>query len=88
MQILIDPLSRFMLIKGRSNWKLLSYLMDKYAEMHAKKWGCWWNRDIDALLATSGLDIIEHRRKHLGTLHWVVARPRKQEPAKDNTSVE
>ena len=59
---------------GRSKYGFLNGQLDKSAEPHAEKFGCWWNRDVGALVERSGLEVLEMRRHHLGTTWWVVLR--------------
>ena len=46
-----------------------------HAGTHARDWGCWWNRDVPALVREAGLRVVEHRTFNLGTTHWIVAAP-------------
>ena len=43
--------------------------------MHAKKHGCWWNRDIGEIVRESGLIVDRVERRQLGTLWILEARP-------------
>jgi methyltransferase OMS1 len=62
---------------GRSSYQWLNNQLDKHAEEHHHKWACWWNRDIEALIAKSNLEIESYWRWHFGTTYYIVARPRK-----------
>lgn len=42
---------------------------------HAKRWGCWWNRDMDAIVQASGLVVVEQEQHHFGTTYVFVLRP-------------
>jgi len=67
---------------GRSTYDWLSRLLDGSAAKHAEKWGCWYNRDIEKLVADAGLQVETYRRFHFGTTHYIVASPpRAQEPS-------
>jgi methyltransferase OMS1 len=54
----------------------MNKVLDKTAIDHAKKWGCWWNRDIIELLQQSGLEIISIQRYHFGTTYEIIAKPK------------
>ncbi|KAG4229815.1 hypothetical protein PC116_g21865, partial [Phytophthora cactorum] len=41
---------------GQSNYTWLSGILDKFADLHAQKWGCHWNRDILALVELTRLE--------------------------------
>lgn len=61
---------------GRSkSFNGLSNYLDKYAERHAKNWGCVWNRDLDDILDKAGLEIDKVHTWHFGTTYYVVCRP-------------
>ncbi|CUS14851.1 unnamed protein product [Tuber aestivum] len=68
---------------GRSRFEWINDLLDRLAWGHARRWGCWWNRDIGELVERSGLKLLEVRRYHFGTTWWVVAVP----PDEDKTIV-
>mmetsp|Transcript_3576 Transcript_3576/g.8773 ORF Transcript_3576/g.8773 Transcript_3576/m.8773 type:complete len:287 (+) Transcript_3576:89-949(+) len=59
---------------GRSWLAPLNWMLDGSAANHAKKWGCWWNRDIQEIVRQSGLQIVERKSYHLGTTHMVIAK--------------
>jgi methyltransferase OMS1 len=50
-------------------------MLDRSAVAHARRWGCWWNRDVQGLVAAAGLRVVECRRHHLGTTYAIVAAP-------------
>lgn len=60
---------------GRSSYAWLSGLLDKFADLHAQKWGCHWNRDILALVEKAGLEVETVQRFHFGTTYYIVAKP-------------
>lgn len=60
---------------GRSTWPWLNHLLDGLAKSHAVRFGCWWNRDIGAILHNSGLIIETEERWHLGTTSFIIAKP-------------
>lgn len=73
---------------GRSHqWGWVTSHLDQYAEQHAANWGCVWNRDLDALLASvrDVLDVQVLHRWHFGTTYYVVCCP-KQQPASQPSS--
>mmetsp|Transcript_4071 Transcript_4071/g.11392 ORF Transcript_4071/g.11392 Transcript_4071/m.11392 type:complete len:263 (-) Transcript_4071:830-1618(-) len=58
---------------GRSTWGFLSQYLDDHAEDHVRKWGCFWNRDIEDLVRKSGLRVVTLERKHFGTTIYIIA---------------
>ena len=42
---------------------------------HFRKWGCWWNRDIERIVRQAGLEVESLSRWHFGTTTLCVARP-------------
>ena len=67
----------YLLEHGRSDWVWVSNILDKHADPHAKRWGCYWNRDILAIVREAGLEIEYVARYHLGTTYVIVAAPAK-----------
>jgi SAM-dependent methyltransferase len=65
----------YLLEHGRSDWDWVSNILDKHADPHAKRWGCYWNRDILAIVREAGLEIESVARYHLGTTYVIVAAP-------------
>lgn len=59
---------------GKSHYEWLDKLLDHTAIDHAKEHGCWWNRDIGAIVEKSGLKVDEIKRYSFGTLWWIVLR--------------
>ena len=45
------------------------------AQAHAAKWGCVYNRDIDAIVAESGLRVLRRHTFHFGTTYAIVGAP-------------
>lgn len=70
------PGGRVLLLEhGRSgSYEFLNRRMDKNASKHARKWGCWYNRDIECLVRNSPLEIESIHRFHFGTTYYIVAR--------------
>jgi methyltransferase OMS1, mitochondrial len=61
---------------GRSHsYRWITNHLDRNAETHAANWGCVWNRDLDAILAKSGLQVESIHTWHFGTTYYVVCRP-------------
>ncbi|CAG8032016.1 unnamed protein product [Penicillium olsonii] len=61
---------------GRSHYDWLNRILDNLAPAHADRHGCWWNRDIGAIVRESGLEIVEEKRWHMGTTWRYVLRPK------------
>ena len=60
---------------GRSKtWDGITRHLDANAEIHAKNWGCVWNRDIDKIIGEADLDVETKSLWHFGTTYYVVAR--------------
>ncbi|KAI9288157.1 hypothetical protein BC943DRAFT_342034 [Umbelopsis sp. AD052] len=71
--------ARILLLEhGRSHYDWLNNLLDKNADKHVSKWGCWWNRDFMSVFederVTRELDIEKVSRWHLGTTYYVIAK--------------
>lgn len=59
---------------GRGSWDWMNKVLDKTAEGHAKEFGCWWNRDMRAIVKESGLEVVKIERPkwwHFGTTWWI-----------------
>jgi len=65
----------FLLEHGASSLGWLSRLLDSNTPAHVHKHGCFWNRDIDAIVAAAGMGIVERERRHAGTTYYIVASP-------------
>lgn len=63
---------------GRSYYDWLNRILDNLAPTHADRYGCWWNRDIGAIVRESGLEVVEEKRWHFGTTWQYVLRPRQE----------
>ncbi|KAL3802549.1 hypothetical protein ACHAWO_002955, partial [Cyclotella atomus] len=79
LQRVCKPDGKILLLEhGRSkSFVGLSGYLDKHAERHAKNWGCVWNRDIDDIIKSSGLQLDKLDTWHFGTTYYVVSRPSK-----------
>jgi len=56
-------------------FKGLAGYLDKYAERHAKNWGCVWNRDIEKIVKDAGLKVEVIDTWHFGTTYYIVCKP-------------
>lgn len=70
-----NPDARVLLLEhGRSYRAWLNNILDNAAPKHAEVHGCWFNRDIGAIVTDAarqaGLRIVSERRHHLGTT-WI-----------------
>ncbi|VVT56242.1 uncharacterized protein SAPINGB_P004911 [Magnusiomyces paraingens] len=57
---------------GRSTYNSLNETMDKKAEQRVKEWGCRWNLDIDQIVQSSGLEVVESDRYHFGSTYFYI----------------
>lgn len=79
----VKPDGKILLLEhGKGSWDFVNNLLDHTALSHAKEHGCWWNRDIGAIVEESGLEVEEIKRSNYGTLWWLILRP-----AKDAASI-
>ena len=67
--------ARILLLEhGRSSQTWLNNILDNAAEKHAEIHGCWFNRDVGALVEDAarqtGLEVVRERRRHFGTT-WI-----------------
>lgn len=72
---LANPEARILLLEhGRSYRTWLNNILDGAAQKHAEIHGCWFNRDIGALVQDAakraGLQVVSEKRHHVGTT-WV-----------------
>ncbi|ODA82226.1 hypothetical protein RJ55_00733 [Drechmeria coniospora] len=74
---------RIILLEHGKGWYgIVNGLLDKNAGKHFEKYGCWWNRDIEALVdeavqRTPGLELVKLSRPimlQMGTLVWIELR--------------
>jgi methyltransferase OMS1, mitochondrial len=74
----VKPDGRILLLEhGMGYYSWLNDLLDHTAWDHAKKHGCWWNRDIKQIVDESGLEVEEMKRYNLGTTWWLILKPNK-----------
>lgn len=52
MASMVEPgTGRILLLEhGRGRWEFINGLLDSYAPDHFRKYGCWWNRDIEKIV--------------------------------------
>jgi methyltransferase OMS1 len=70
---------RIILLEHGRGWPIINGRLDRNAESHFRQYGCWYNRDIEAIIQDAvskipGLTIVALRRPLLlqfGTLLWV-----------------
>ncbi|KAF2133142.1 methyltransferase OMS1 mitochondrial precursor [Dothidotthia symphoricarpi CBS 119687] len=62
---------------GKSHYGWLNDLLDRTAPAHADEHGCWWNKDIGAIVEESGLEVVDIKRYNFGTTWWLELKPRK-----------
>ncbi|KAK8192677.1 hypothetical protein M8818_007849 [Zalaria obscura] len=79
-----NPDAKILLIEhGRSYYQWLNRILDSEASQHADQHGCWWNREIEDIVAESGLEVVSERRKQFGTVYIYELKPGKaQQPGK------
>ncbi|KAI9831834.1 MAG: hypothetical protein M1826_002866 [Phylliscum demangeonii] len=70
---------------GRSHYGWLNAVLDRLAALHADRHGCWWNRDVAAIVRASGLEVVALRRFHWGTTWWVELRPCRSGEGRDES---
>lgn len=85
---------RIILLEHGKGWYgIVNGLLDKNADKHFEKYGCWWNRDIQELVEeaarkTPGLEVVKVERPNvlqMGTLIWVELRVADTSPSKSDS---
>lgn len=69
----------YLLEHGRGSYGWLNSLLDKFAMNHFRKYGCWWNRDIEEIVRRAekevpGLEVVRVDRPlwtQGGTMLWI-----------------
>lgn len=72
---LVKPGGKILLLEhGQSYFNGLNRMLDNSAHDHAAKHGCWWNRDIGAIVRRSGMEIVEITRtwRSAGTNWYII----------------
>ncbi len=66
------PGGRILLLEhGRSGRAWLARWQDRHAEAHARRLGCWWNRDPIAVVRAAGLEPKVVERRLAGALYAI-----------------
>jgi methyltransferase OMS1 len=73
MRQLLKPNGRIVLLEhGRSTSQTTNVRMDRNAEKRLKEWGCRYNLDIDEIVQSTGLEIVDSGRYQFGTTYYYV----------------
>jgi methyltransferase OMS1 len=81
---LVKPGGKILLLEhGQGYFEGLNRMLDRSAHAHAAQHGCWWNRDIGAIVGRSGMETVEITRtwRSAGTNWYVILR----KPAESDT---
>eukprot|EP00929_Paragymnodinium_shiwhaense_P073139 TRINITY_DN37182_c0_g1_i1.p1 TRINITY_DN37182_c0_g1~~TRINITY_DN37182_c0_g1_i1.p1 ORF type:complete len:372 (-),score=95.01 TRINITY_DN37182_c0_g1_i1:470-1519(-) len=71
----VKPDGQVLLLEhGASSWDFVQGLLDRTADGHAEKWGCYPNRDIIGLVNKAGLHIESTERTHFGTTYKLICK--------------
>ena len=74
MSRVLKPGGTMLLLEhGRSHYDWLNTILDNSAYGHAKRWGCWFNRDMNDIFFEAELNITTQHRVHFGTTWYVIA---------------
>jgi methyltransferase OMS1, mitochondrial len=74
----VKPDGEILLLEhGIGYWDFVNRLLHHTAYDHAKKHGCWWDRDIGQIVKDSGLEVEEMRRYNFGTTWFFILKPPK-----------
>ncbi|KAF0977853.1 hypothetical protein FDP41_003175 [Naegleria fowleri] len=78
MNRVTKPGGKILLLEhGKSNkYQWLTNYLDAWSIERAKKWGCWWNRDIESIVKESGLHVVKKEVHQLGTCYYYIAQKR------------
>jgi ubiquinone/menaquinone biosynthesis C-methylase UbiE len=77
MRRVCRPGGRILLLEhGRSDRPRLAAFQDRHAAGHARRLGCWWNRDPLAALRGAGLEPSAASRHFFGMVHVIEVRLR------------
>eukprot|EP01063_Lacrimia_lanifica_P024316 TRINITY_DN32244_c0_g1_i1.p1 TRINITY_DN32244_c0_g1~~TRINITY_DN32244_c0_g1_i1.p1 ORF type:complete len:297 (+),score=87.47 TRINITY_DN32244_c0_g1_i1:50-940(+) len=79
MQRVCKPDGKLLLLEhGVGTWPWINQRLDAGCEMHAKDYGCVWNKPIASLIDQAGLDVEYMKRWHFGTTYYCIAHPSKR----------
>ncbi len=71
-----SPAGRILMLEhGRSEVRWIARLQDRYAELHARALGCYWNREPDRIVEASGLKVLDQHRALAGVFHSLEVAP-------------
>lgn len=73
-EVVVEEDGRILLLEhGRGGWQWLNGVLDRFAEGHAREFGCWWNRDLGQIVKESGLEVVKMKTIwwHGGTTWWI-----------------
>ncbi|KAG9248696.1 S-adenosyl-L-methionine-dependent methyltransferase [Calycina marina] len=70
---------------GRGTWRAVNWALDKQAVGHALEHGCWWNRDIEAIVEESGLEVVNYDTYFFGTT-WCLELRKPKSPITEKTT--
>jgi len=59
---------------GASTWELVQGLLNRSAQRHVEKFGCYPNRNIIGLVEEAGLHVVRDERKHFGTTYLLICK--------------
>ena len=71
----VKPGGKVLLLEhGDSSWRFFKDYLQKHLLRHVELFGCYHNRDIEAIVKESGLIIEYAKRKHFGSTYLLVCR--------------
>eukprot|EP00937_MAST-01D_sp_MAST-1D-sp2_P004356 g4356.t1 len=77
MRRVCKPDGKILLLEhGRSHYDWLNRILDRGADQHAQRWGCYWQKDIAGIVARSGMGVVDSSRWHFGTTYIYTLSPR------------
>lgn len=88
----VEEEGRILLLEhGRGRWAWLNGILDRFADGHARNFGCWWNRDFGKVIEKCGLEVVKVQRpkwSHGGTTWWIELKKARSEKSTDKASEE